>query len=138
MYQSASGEGTDGISVADEQGTKRRRADYLVLRALEDGSCKQEDLEEVVWKAVKGLLSDDVEPPIDFRHSSSPNGIFSRDFLEALERGLRMNRIDEVDSGTYALTEAGKEFLDDVDQLALYGVTSDFRQAVENVFDRME
>lgn len=138
MYRSAAGEQTDDPSVADEGGTKRRRADYLVLRALEGDSYRQEDLEEVVWQVVKDLLDEDVEPPIDFRHSSSPNGVFSRDFLEALERGLRMNRIREVDSGVYELTGAGEDFLEDYEQLALYGVTSDFREAVDRLVDRRE
>lgn len=127
------------VASFDATGASHRRADFVVLNVLAHcGRCEQDELEERIMHVVDALGTEGVASPIHFRRSSGSNGVFSREFLGALDRGIRMGRIREVDNGIYELTDRGAEFLEDEERLNQYGVSKDFRSELNTITKSIE
>lgn len=118
---------------ADEKGSKRRRADYIILKYLDDvESAKEHELDQSVKHIHDNLIEQEHSSPFYFRAGGS-NGPNSRELNEAVDRCLHFGRIKLTEDNEYAITSDGEEYLDDTSTLERHGVSDGFREQVSDL-----
>jgi hypothetical protein len=122
---------------ASTEGSKRRRADYLLLEYLRRVEvASQRELEMAVREVAKKLASEGHEVPVYFHQSSGVNGHHSRELNEALDRCIHMNRIEDTTDGKYGITDAGLKYLNDEKKLRRHGIEDGFRTVVRETAEK--
>jgi hypothetical protein len=115
----------------NEEGAKRRRADFLALYYLrENGPSSQAELEQGVKSIADSLVEFKSDSPVHFTQSSGSNGTYSRELNEAIDRCLHYDRIERTTDNRYQLTDRGEEYLQSPDRLEGHGINTDFQDVV--------
>lgn len=122
---------------ASEEGGKRRRAEYVILKILnEEGALHIDELESGVKTLHMDLIGSDVTTPFYFRGGGS-NGPVSREFDSSINRLLQFDRIRLNDDNEYIITQQGILYLSDAEKLERHSIDDGFRSAVEESVNRL-
>jgi Mn-dependent DtxR family transcriptional regulator len=125
-------------SAPSASGRQRRKADYLILRGIEEKESIQSysDLVSQIRMAIDSISDiEDVSCPINYVQSSGETGIYSRSLAEAVDRCLGSGYIDAEDG--YTLTESGRRRLSD-EWISHFHISNDFVDALEASFSETE
>lgn len=116
---------------ASEEGAKKRRAEFVILRFLnETGPQELGQLEEEVKDFHEMLLREEIDSPFYFRGGGS-NGPVSHEFDSSIDRLLQYGRIGIVDDKQYRITERGEEYLANDQKLERHNIQDGLKDAVE-------
>ena len=118
---------------ADDAAANRRRAEYVVLRLLNERSeIACDDLDRQVATVHDRLLNPGHDSPFYFQTGGS-NGPESRELNESIERLLRYGKINLTEDRCYHLTREGRDYLDNTDRLERDRIDPQFRDALADV-----
>ena len=118
-----------------EEGIRRRRADYLVLKYLQAVEVASVDTLNHGVKQISQLLQQKgYDAPVTFESGGS-NGVYSREVNEALDRCLHFDWVEKTYDKKYGIRDDGISIVTDRDKFHSYGVSLEFQDAVQEAIE---
>lgn len=118
----------------NEEGVKRRQAEFLVLYTLcnlcEEGVASKKELKPKVRSLAKKIAQSEKEPPIYFNTTSGRTIHQDREFNEVLDRCLRRGWIESTIDEKYGVTNKGEERVAELESGNQYRINQDIKNAI--------